>query len=256
MNRTLVVFCMTVTLVSNGQSVHRPQSKTRAVPSLNLWPVASVINVEASSKNDWSLAFAYGNKDYRPKTGEDAAADLDRYINDRPTADWGAKLVAEHTLISKNRSTLDSLVKVSLKPLLYTSSPVRLASQDGRLTLLLTSMGSENIYNTLRLDAKERAGEEIQKTVLPEIKQFQVVNSPAIKYFGVVVVYGTKDFSEEDSTPDPEIVALVAPVENCRKLADAEMTEEDFVSASDEYIVDRDDATNQVRKVKASLGKE
>jgi hypothetical protein len=256
MNRTLVVFCMFMALVSSGQSAQRPRSKTRAVPSLNLWPVASVIEIQAFSRNNWSLAFAYGKKEYQPKTGEDAATDLDKYINERPGTDWGAKLVAEHTLISKHRSTLESLVKLSLNPLLYTSVPVRLASHDGSLTLLLTSIGSKNIYNILRLKAKERAGEEIQKTVLPEIKQFQVVNSPTIKYFGVLAVYGTKDFSEPDSTPEPELVALIASAVNCRKLANAEITEEDFVATSDVYLVDRDEADDQVRKIKVSLGED
>ena len=99
-------------------------------------------------------------------------------------------------MISKNPSSLEALVKVSLSPLLDTESPVRLASNDGNLTLLLSSMGSENVYNTLRLEAKERAGEEIQKTALPEMRQFDIINSPAFKYFGVIAVYGTKDFSE------------------------------------------------------------
>jgi hypothetical protein len=231
-----------------------------------LFPVAKVIEVEAFSLDNWNLAFSSRNPDlptemrtrlqkYIPKNGEEAMADLDKYIDEKPGADWGTNLVAEHTMISKNQSSFEALVKVSLKPLLYTESPIRLASHDGSLTLILSSMGSENIYNTLRLEAKERAGKEIQETVLPEIKQFQVINIPAIKYFGVIDIYGTKDFSEPDSTPKPELVALVASVQNCRKLANAEMTEEDFVAASDVYIVGKI-AIDQVRKVKVSLGKE
>jgi hypothetical protein len=225
---------------------------------MRLFPVVQVIEQESSDRTDWDLAFAYEEKEekYKPKTGEEAAADLDKYVDERPGADVGVNWVAEHTLLTKYRDTLESLVKVSLRPLLYTVYPVRFASHDGDLTLLLASLGSVNVYNTLRLEAKERAGKELAETVLPELRQFQIVKCPACKYFGVISVYGTKDFSESGSTPKPELVALVASVENCRKLADAEMTEEDFVAASDVYIVDRDEVTDQVRKVKVSLGKE
>ena len=246
-----------LSLSSGTQTVRERQPKSEAHAPIKLFPVAKVIEVEAASRTRWSLAFAYDDKEGKYKhSGEDAVGDLEKYINEKPGPDWSPGLVAEHVLITKDRTDLEALVRASLKPLLYAQTPVRLASSDGGLTLLLTSLGSENVYNTLRLEAKERAAKEIQKTVLTAIKQFRVITSPGIKNFGVMVVYGTKDFSSPDSAPEAEAVALVAAAATCQKLADAEITEEEFVASSDVYIVDRDDITNQVRKVKISLDKE
>ena len=128
---------------------------------------------------------------------------------------------------------------------------MRFASKDNGLVLVEASVGSDNVYNTLRLETKERAAKEIVATILPAIKQFRGINVPDVKSFGVVAIYGTKDFSAPDSTPRPEVVALVASVENCRKLDQAEITEEDFVASSDIYLVDKDSA--DARKVKISL---
>jgi dTDP-glucose pyrophosphorylase len=117
----------------------------------------------------------------------------------------------------------------------------------------LATKGSTTVYNTLRLDAKQRAIKEIQETVLPAMKRFAVavVNSADIKNFGVVVAYGSRDFSDELSTK-AEVVALVASAERCKKLADAELTEEEFVDAADVYVMDRD-SINDLRKIKASI---
>jgi len=231
------------------------QIKTTGTQSVGPLPVATVIEDEASSRTDWDLTIAYRHKDYPPKSAQQAIGDLDKYVLLKPEPGGDSpQLLAEHLLMGKYHADLDKLVSVSFGPLLYTVTPVRLASREGELTLLLTSLGSVNIYNTQRLDARGRAAKEIQATVLPEIKQFRVVTAPAIKNFGVIVIYGTKDFSEEDSTPKPELVALVASAGNCRKLAAATMTEEDFVAASDTYIVDKDEVVPDVRKVRIALG--
>ena len=161
-------------------------------------------------------------------------------------------LVAEHTLVARNQTVLSRFLRQITEPLLYTGeSPVRFASKDNGLVLVEASVGSDNEYNTLRLETKERAAKEIVATILPAIKQFRGINVPGVKSFGVVAIYGTKDFSAPDSTPEPEVVALVASVENCRKLDEAEITEEDFVASSDIYLVDKDSA--DARKVKISL---
>ncbi len=231
------------------------QTKTTGTQSFGPLPVATVIEAEASSRTDWDLTIAYRHKDYPPKGAQQAVEDLDKFVLSKPEPGGNSpRLLAEHLLMGKYHTDLDRLVSVSLGPLLYTVTPARLASKDGELTLLLTSIGSENVYNTLRLDARERAAKEIQATVLPELKQFRVVTAPAIRNFGVIVIYGTKDFSEEDSTPKPELVALVASAGNCRKLIAATMTEEDFAASADTYIVDKDQVLADVRKIRISLG--
>ena len=95
--------------------------------------------------------------------------------------------VAEHTLVVRNQTVLSRFLRQITEPLLYTTgqSPVRFASKDNGLVLVEASVGSDNIYNTLRLETKERAAKEIVATILPAIKQFRGISVPDVKSFGV-----------------------------------------------------------------------
>lgn len=252
MKLSLLVLGLTLSLACAGQAVNKPTPNHASQSAPKPMPIAELVEVSAY-KNSWDLAFAFNSVEEKdkPKSGDTAASDLSTYVAEKPGPDWGPKLTAEHVLIVRNQAVLIRFLKQVTKPLLYLDLAVRFASKDNDLVLVETSVGSNNIYNTLRLETKQRAAKEIEATVLPAIKQFRGINVPGVKSFGVVAVYGTKDFSAPDSTPKPEAVALVASVENCRKLDEAEITEEDFVASADIYLVDKD--SFDARKVKISL---
>lgn len=240
-----------LSLMSSEQSISRTKPTVAKQEVAKPLPVLEILQDAPSSQTLWDLASSSEQKDqYKPKTGDEAAEDIEKYTQEKLGTKSLPELIAEQRLMEKYRSELEALLKASSVPLLYNELPVRFASRDGELTLLLTTVASDNVYNTLRLETKERAAKEIQDTVLPELKQFRIVRSPAIKNFGVIVVYGTRDFSDSDSSPRPETVALIASAANCQKLEEAEITEEDFVASSDIYIVGQ---TLAVRKVKLSL---
>jgi hypothetical protein len=249
-----------LTLASAAQNAKKPQSKSDiasapvAVPPAVL-PLVTVIEVEAFNRANWYLMKS-GNKDYHAKSGSEAAVELENWAKTPLGHDTPAKLIEEHRLISKNLPYLKGLAQRSVNPLIYTEVPIRLASKDGALVAIISSVASRNVYNTLRLDAKERAAKEITDSILPEIRYLAASLSPDYRYYGVIGIYGTKDLSKEDDEAKGELVALVASAGSCRKLANAEMTEEDFVAVSDVYIVDRDDLAASVRKVKITLGKD
>ena len=113
--------------LSSGTQTVELQPKPQAHVPVKLFPVAKVIEVEAASKTGWGLAFAHDDKEGKYKhSGDDAAGDLEKYINEKPGPDWSPGLVAEHVLITKDRTDLEGLVRASLKPLLYAQTPVRL----------------------------------------------------------------------------------------------------------------------------------
>jgi hypothetical protein len=246
-----------------SQSVQRQQASkgpakapaAAVPPMLDLESVAKVVGgfmICCDTKQLWSLTVQYHDKLYPPKDGEHAAADISEIVHEN-RARRALKLPPDDgDLIEKYQADISRLLFHFSAPLLYNREPVRFALRDNNLTLILASLGSTNIYNTLRLDAKERATREIQATVLPAIKRFAIVSSTDIKNFGLVVAYGSKDFSDELST-EGEIVALVASSDSCRKLADAELTEEQFVDMADVYLIDRDTIFD-VRKIKVSIG--
>jgi len=250
-----LILALSVVSAAQTATKHLPQATSQAASKL--LPLVEVIEVESDARTEWDLAAASDTGDHRPKSREEGVADINKFIAMRVTADNTRRgLVAEQALFKKHRDSLSKLVSVSPRPFLYGETPVRFASKDGALTLLLTTLVSQNVYNTLRLDAKQRAAKEIEDTVLPAMSVFSLVSSTAdIKSFGVIVVYGTRDFSETDSilSRKGEVVALVASADRCRKLGQAELTEEEFVDSADVYLVDRD-MIGGVRKVKVSLG--
>jgi hypothetical protein len=194
------------------------------------------------------------------KTGQEAVSDMDAFIRKKVAVDEAYRgFFVEQALFKKYRSSLIDLVTASFRPLVYLESPVHFGLKENDLTLLLNTLASENIYNTLRLDAKERATKEVVATVLPAIRQFRVISHSAeIKNFGVIVAYGTRDFSQEDFSLnwEPEVVALVAQADRCRKLDQAELSEEEFVDTADVYVVDAGPQKGTglaVRKIKVSL---
>ncbi len=231
----------------------RPAPPVAAVQPLT---VVEMIGVESSNRTEWYLAFNSDNPSYRPKTAEQGAADFEKFVTSKPDPPLPPKLAYEFAVLARNKAELSRLASVTLGRLIYIQDPVRLATKDGELTLFITSIGSDHVYNTLRLDTRQRAAKEIQASILPELKQFRSLSVPSIKNYGVIAIYGTKDFSQEDSSPRPELVALVASASNCRKLADATITEEDLVAASDVYVVDEDDVLGDVRKVKVVIGQD
>ena len=267
-NLPLLVLCMAFTFLTFGaaQTTQRQQTGKgpakppvkAAPPTVRLDSIAKVIGDLWHAKTDWSLAVQFHDEKYPPKAADRATADVERVIGlrreERAAKENHPDIVDEWDLIEKYREDISSLLSVS-GPLLYTGLPVRFALKDNDLTLILNSLVSTNVYNTLRLDAKQRAAKEIQDTVLPAIRRFAtaVVNSKDIKYFGVVVAYGSKDFSKEsDDNTEAEIVALIASSERCKKLAAAELTEEEFVDTADVYLIDRD-TRNDLRKIKLSI---
>ena len=219
--------------------------------------VAKVIGDLWTTKTNWNLTVNYHDERYPPKGADRATADIDAVIDirrkERAAKETRPGTIDEWDLIEKYRADITKLFSVS-GPLLYTGLPVGFALKDNGITLILESLGSANVYNTLRLDSKQRATKEIQETVLPAIKRFAVVDSTDIKNFGVVVAYGSKDFSDESEVGnlEAEIVALVASSETTKKLAAAELTEEEFVDAADVYLMDRD-TIKELRKIKVSI---
>ena len=253
MYKGFLVTCMILSVACSAQTAKKPTPSAASHSSGRPLPLERLLGV-ACDTSAWELAFAFGERDKKdePKKGEDTVSDLTKSVSEKATPDWGQWLIAEHGLLMRNQSALSRFLGRSTMPLLYTSLPMRFAEKDGSLVLLETCVASDNVYNTLRLSAKERAAKEIDATVLKAMKEFRNLSLPEVKSFGVVAEYGTRDFSEHDSRPKPEMVTLIASVSNCRKLDQLEITEEDFVALSDVYILEN--AFGEVRKVKISLG--
>lgn len=252
-------FILTLFLsVSIAQSEQLQQSKAS-----QLQTVMDVLGVETWARTFWELAYGYGDKENEPKSSEEVIFDIDAWLKKKPEKDERKGQIAEYQLITKHREALVKLFKNfnlvggQLGRFVYLKSdiPVRFALKDNALTMLITGVASEYTYNTLRTTAKSRAAKTIESMILPSLKDFnEVFASSDIKYFGMVVVYGSKDFLKKSRVLNlkAEVVAFVVASDKCKKFIEGKITQEELVNDADVYLCDRDMGMS-IKKVKISL---
>jgi hypothetical protein len=140
---------------------------------------------------------------------------------------------------------------------LYMEQPFQFCRKGNVETLIISSVASHSIYNKLRLDGKARALKEFHSTAVGAlIAMYRGLSETPLKNYGVVVIYGASDFSEE-STVGPlarrtEVLAVVSGRESCEKLAEGEITEQELADRSDIFVADPD-AGIQLLRVKLRL---
>ena len=124
---------------------------------------------------------------------------------------------------------------------------------DTSLTLLLSSVYIDNVYNTIKLSSRQRATKVLTTYLIPQFKKISenFVDSD-IKYFGFTAVYGSIDLVDETSKPKAELVAIVAPYTLIKKYVQGSITEDEIVAGSEIWISDRD-AITDFKKIKIVL---
>jgi hypothetical protein len=129
--------------------------------------------------------------------------------------------------------------------------PVVFAQMDNRTCLIVADFTSDTIFNTLKLSTKQRAARVIEDCVLPKLGDFErALGDTDIAFYGVTVIYGSKDFSDESSVLNrqPEMVALVVPRDVCAAYVKGDITDGDLLQKSHVYLSDRE-SVYSVRKV-------
>jgi hypothetical protein len=108
--------------------------------------------------------------------------------------------------------------------------------------------------NTLSTTPKGRATKAIYSIVLPAFKKFYAaLPGSEIKDFGILVVYGTKDFSEKFGlTFQSEAVGVVAPSDACKRFVGGEITELELLNSGSVYLADRE-MTEGMKKITVPL---
>ena len=121
--------------------------------------------------------------------------------------------------------------------------PVQFATNvDGGLTLAVSPFYDDNVYNTLRNSAKQRAAKVIQDYILPALSELKdSYTNAGIKYFSFSTIFGSKDFSNPDNILNlkSEYVNVVASYANIKIFLDSQITEQQFISMCDVYSSDR-----------------
>lgn len=225
----------------------------------DLMPSMDVLKFESlGAKTYWSLSIGYASAKYRPKEREDVLKDLSSWLQYKPEEDtehpptkYELMLIAEYKLTSKYQNELKKLfghfglIGSNLGLFLYGDKeiPVRFANIDGKTCLLIRGVATDNVYNTLRTTAKSRAAKVLTSSILPTLNDFyNSFKDTDIAYYGMIISYGSKDFSDESIALnlEAEVLCLIVSKDNCRKFVNGEITETKLLDSSHIYISDRD----------------
>jgi len=263
--KTLPLVCLTLLATVATPTCTEAQKKT-GKSSTELFPLFDVLDAQSYLRERWELAYSRENSHYKPQLATGVVDDfkLLEALHLGEGKDPAAfSTPAEFELGRKYHGELVALldglklIGDKLGQFLYSpgiSTPIHFVLKDGGLTLLVSGVACDFTLNTLRATGRERAATVINGSILPSIPKFaRAFPISAVKYFGMFVFYGSKDFSSNDlGSQKCEGVALVASSKNCRQFASGEMTEDDFLSNADIYLSDRDMVTG-VKKVKISV---
>jgi hypothetical protein len=76
-----------------------------------------------------------------------------------------------------------------------------------------------------------------------------------ISYYGMVVFFGSKDFSNDDDVLNlkPEMVSVIISTEQYKKYSEGTITDDDLINSADVYSTDRCFGYCDAKKIKIKL---
>ena len=131
------------------------------------------------------------------------------------------------------------------KSFIYVGESVRYASDqpflfcdyEDRPCLVINAIASENTFNSVRLNSRQRATRALE-TFIPGaakslLDSFQLPKD--LGFFIVTIVYGSKDFTNDYASSSAEAVSVVAKAEDWAKFAKAKTTIQEFLKTAGVY---------------------
>lgn len=224
--------------------------------------VKKILERTAFDKISWQIQNT--EKEYNPKPAILVINDIDNYLikwkpnDDSLGIEFRPKKI--FALIKKYRNKFDSIFidfnNTNTNRFVYfheVALPIYFGLfNDTALSLVISGVVSDNVYNTLKLTSKQRAAEVIATYILPALKTLaNNFTNKEIKYFGMSCVYGSKDFGDDDpNATKGEFVSFLAPSRLIKKYASSDITEDELINAADIFISDRDMEIHEIKKIK------
>ncbi|MDD5525473.1 MAG: hypothetical protein PHV90_09570 [Smithella sp.] len=262
----IIVIIICIPCMAQSDSIKKVQKKNtpqaKNIPELYLAKVHDILEYEYFTENHWTLGIQFQKLDYI-RSNTDVIEDFRKWLLDvkgsGPFSTGMSIGLYEISLFKKHAKSIEKLVEninfVNKEPAKYlynnNTVPMRFANKDNKVVFLLTKYGSQMVFNTLRVSAKDRAAKIIGSLILPAMKEFKrAFNGSGICYYGMTVFFGSKDFSKESDilNLEPEMVTMVVSSEQYQKYSEGTITDDDLLTSADIYSTDRE--TSDVKKIK------
>ena len=253
----LTALCVSERIASAYPKLAKAQ-KAMPVVREPLPSLADVLREELQAKSRLERYYRMGQpKKYGPRYGEAVLAKLTEWLASRPqdtaTAVGEWKLLGAHRQqITAAFQSLASVYREKASFFYKDRPPMRIARGNKGLVILITGVDTDSIFNTQMIESRERAAKVIREDVFPKLATMEKsLRESGLESYGVVAFYGCRDFAEV-SDPVAEAVAVVVPAAACRRFAEAIITEDQLLAASDVYLMDASMAPN-FKKAKFSV---
>ncbi len=214
---------------------------------------------------DWEVTIAGRTTDEvpLPKSSEEILKDFEKWLQKKPEKSIDKEEISKYNLALKYKDNIkkvfDKLGLIGNETGKFLNDkndiPIYFTEMNNNIVFFVTRVGSDKVFNTLRTSSKNRAAKIIQSMILPVMKSFQdSFKGSNIKYYGIIIGYGSKDFSDESDALNlrPEVLAFIVSSENCRKFSEGIITEDQLIDSADIYLSDRD-MRHQIKKIKVTL---
>lgn len=235
MKSTLVLIALLLTIVG----MCHPQLKYADFANADLLPLQIVLNQESALGK---LSWMGGIRRDKLARLEQFANRIDQYLHPVPSDTVPNKKYAKK-LISLFKPQLIECFKgrlsTSVDGLFQRDSidlPIRFATKDDSLCVLLTRIVHASDYNT-RQSSREIAAKVMTNIVLPSLAVLSPLCSQSrIKYVGLQVFYGTRDFSDRYARSDPQSLALIVDAQACQRFLSLELSQDELMERASIYL--------------------
>lgn len=236
-----------------GSSSSPVADSATPTPNPVLNSLTEILNSETFYKVRWSLAIRHADAKYKPKEHKDVANAVKGGLTDSRANDDEKKLHDKYRASEVAYLETLFLMGDEIPYFLYgeLSGPFRIGQYKDKQVIVLSSVGVDITFNTLRLDAKARAKNAISSYIIPEIddlyKSFKA--HADIEYFAIALTHGSRDFSNNSVVAGKEeMVAFVSDRKTIEAFINGETTDNEFISASVAFQSD-EKASADVRRI-------
>jgi hypothetical protein len=218
------------------------------------WSLAEAAALGHFNGATWSLSIEYKKEDYPLLSRDEFIANLAASADADPAAEKRADRRANRRLLKANLDATEAVVRAvpsivgeTLIALLGKGDDSVLFARRGETRcLIVPTLGVAEVYNTLRMEPKERAQKIATMVALPALRAMSEVDKldkAGIKCIGVGVSFGAKSFAAggpplADMTMS-EFLQVTGLVSDVRLLAKGELAEEELLGRVDVFSQDR-----------------
>ncbi len=245
----IVILFVTISLFSQAE-----QNKQELIGLMDM------LKSESFARINWE-AVGMDLDGYYFKTNDYFEVAFNRWLQDEPENDGYVRKVKEYHIIKGYKDNFINLfdelnfLGSSKAYFIYGDNemPVRIAKFLDEDCILITRVAIDNVYNTLRNSARERAASVLSSYVLPTLYIiYNNLHKTDIHYYGIIVTFGSKNFLGSDFSLKAESVCLIVQDDVCGKFVNGEITENELIDASHIFMSDRD-MISGFKKVKLEI---